>query len=630
MANITYISGNTHSKQENKIIMNETEQTADMTRQAAEMAAEQPVSAPEIEAQVELENDTQCNYNLMNREQLMAELAKILQADALDRHKEVNTIKHVYYAIRKNELEAECAAFIEGGGDPAQFSSKPDEDEPKFKDMLNEFKEKRAAYLAAEEERKAENLAIKIRIMDQLQTLVEDMDNIGVNTARFRQLEQEFKNITDIPASAVADTWKRYNLIVDQFYDCRKVSNELRELDFKKNLEAKTILIEKAEALKDEEDVIAAFRTLQGLHDEWRNIGPVARDLREDMWNRFKEASTVVNKRHADFFEARKAEEQANEDAKTALCEEIETIKLDEITNFAAWEEATKRIIDMQNRWKQLGFASKKNNNALFARFRKACDDFFTAKSENYKRVKEDLAKNLEKKLELCRQAEELKETETDMRLGTEKALELQAKWKAIGGVPRKYSEEIWQRFMGACNHFFEARREASREARREEKANLEAKRELIKTLNEVADGTPKDQVQALIRECQTKWQQTGHVPFKMKDALYQQFRGAIDKLYEKFDLREVRARMQAFEAKAETLASDKSQLGRERDKLMRALEARKNDLKTYENNLGFFNIKSNAGNSMLNEMQRKMNRLKDDIADIQKKIALLDSKTEK
>lgn len=607
--------------------MNETEQTADIIRPTAEAAAEQPVSAPEIDSAAEPENDTQCNYNLMTREQLMAELAKILQTDNMERHKEVNTIKHVYYAIRKNELEAECAAFIEAGGDPAQFASQPDTDEPRFKDMLNEFKEKRAAYLAAEEERKAENLAIKIRILDQLQALVEDMDNIGANTTKFRQLEQEFKNITDIPASAVADTWKRYNLIVDQFYDCRKVSNELRELDFKKNLEAKTILIEKAEALKDETDVIAAFRALQNLHDEWRNIGPVARDLREDVWTRFKDASTVINKRHADFFEARKAEEQSNEDAKTALCEEIEAIKPEEITNFAAWDEATKRIIDMQNRWKQLGFASKKNNNALFARFRKACDDFFTAKSENYKRVKEDLAKNLEKKLDLIRQAEELKETETDMRIGTEKALELQAKWKAIGGVPRKQSEEIWQRFMGACNHFFEARREASREARREERANLDAKREIIKALNEVAEDTPKDQVQALVRESQTKWQQTGHVPFKMKDTLYKQYRAAVDALYEKFDLREVKARMQAFEAKAETLASDKSQLGRERERLTRALDARKTDLKTYENNLGFFNIKSNAGNSMLNEMQRKMNRLKDDIADLEKKIALLDSK---
>lgn len=566
-------------------------------------------------------------YFSMTKEELLSTLSEIVESEIADRHKDVNAIKQAFYAIRKKEMEEECEKFVAEGNDSAAFESTPDPLEAQFKELLNKFKEKRSSYLAAEEERKQENLNLKLRILDQLKNLVEDIDNINLHFPKFQQLQQDFKNITEIPAGSVNDTWKMYQLVVEQFYDRLKMNKELRDLDFKKNLEAKRALIDAAKALETEADVVVAFKKLQALHDEWRELGPVAKELREEIWNEFKDASTVVNKRHQEFFENRKEEEKANEDAKTKICEEIEAIDLDAIKSFNAWDDATKAIIEMQERWKALGFASRKVNNQLFLRFRKSCDDFFARKAEYFKKAKEDFANNLEKKIALCEKAEALKENETDLKKATEEIVKLQAEWKKVGSVARKHSDVVWQRFMAACNYFFDAKKKQAAAVRQEETANLAAKREIVAALAEMTADMEKDAAVKTVRELQAKWQSIGHVPYKMKDRLYEEYREALKKVYDIFDIKETRARMSNFENQLEDLKGDENKLYRERERLFRAYEQKRNELKTYENNMGFFNITSKAGNSMLKEMERKTQKIKDDMALIEKKIELLDSK---
>ena len=404
------------------------------------------------------------------------------------------------------------------------------------------------------------------------------------------------------------------------------MNKELRDLDFKKNLEAKRVLVDEAKALAAEEDVVEAFKKLQALHDQWREIGPVAKELREDIWNEFKDASTVINKRHQDFFEARKEAEKANEDAKVALCEEIEAIAVDELKSFAAWDEATKKIIDAQERWKAVGYASKKVNNTLFARFRKACDDFFASKAEYYKSTKEAYASNLEKKTALCERAEALRECE-DFNKAAEEIKELQAKWKKIGTVPRRQSDEIWQRFQTACNYFYEEKKKQYAAQRQEETANLAAKREVVAAIKALTADTDRKEAVKVVREMQAKWQTIGHVPFKQKDKLYAEYREALKVAYDMFDVKETRARMANFENQLNELKGDGNKLYRERERLMRALEQKRNELKTYENNMGFFSFSSKSGNSMLKDLERKTQKIKDDMAMIEQKINLLDSK---
>jgi hypothetical protein len=565
-------------------------------------------------------------YFEMEKADLLALLQEIVDSEGVNQHKEVNAIKQAYFAKRKAEIEEECRVFLENAAEGDVFSSTPDPDEARFKELLTVFKDKRTNYLAAEEQRRQDNLAKKLAIIEQLKALVEDIDNINLHFQQFQQLQQDFKAITDIPASAVSDTWKNYQLVVEQFYDRLKMNKELRDLDFKKNLEAKRVLVDEAKALAAEEDVVEAFKKLQALHDQWREIGPVAKELREDIWNEFKDASTVINKRHQDFFEARKEAEKANEDAKVALCEEIEAIAVDELKSFAAWDEATKKIIDAQERWKAVGYASKKVNNTLFARFRKACDDFFASKAEYYKSTKEAYASNLEKKTALCERAEALRECE-DFNKAAEEIKELQAKWKKIGTVPRRQSDEIWQRFQTACNYFYEEKKKQYAVQRQEETANLAAKREVVAAIKALTADTDRKEAVKVVREMQAKWQTIGHVPFKQKDKLYAEYREALKVAYDMFDVKETRARMANFENQLNELKGDGNKLYRERERLMRALEQKRNELKTYENNMGFFSFSSKSGNSMLKDLERKTQKIKDDMAMIEQKINLLDSK---
>ena len=564
-------------------------------------------------------------FHSMSKQELLDALKEILAADNMEAHREVTAIKQAFFNIKSRENLEELNAFIEAGNQPEAFSSTPDEVENEMKTLYSEFKERRAAFIAADEERRKENLAKKMEIIDKMKEIAGDIDNVNVKFPEFQQLQQDFKAIKDIPAPAETETWKTFQTVVEKFYDHLKMNKELRDLDFKKNLEAKRQLIESAKKLAAAPDPVAAFRTLQGLHDEWRNLGPVAKDIRESLWEEFKEASTVVNKRHQEYFEKRKADEQANEEAKTALCEEVEAIDLTKINSFNAWGEATDKVIALQKKWREYGFASKKANTALYARFRKDCDAFFEAKTAYFQKVRDELSANLEKKTSLCEKAEALKGTD-DIRQATAEIVKLQAEWKKIGSVPRKQSDAIWQRFTQACNYFFDERKKQNKERRHEENENLEKKRAIIAKLNELPKDGDRSEVIGKVKELQAEWNEIGFVPFKLKDKVFAEYREVCDALYGAYNSRESRARMDNFHARVNSLKGDGQKIDRERDRLVRALDSRRNELQTIENNMGFFSVKSSQGNSMMKEMERKISRLKDDIKEIEQKIAVIDS----
>lgn len=565
------------------------------------------------------------NIFAMSKEELLQALKDILAENRMDAHKEASLIKQAFFNIRSKETMDEVNAFVENGGNPQEFSSQVDEAENEFKTLYAEFKTKRAEYVEEVERKRQENLQKKQEILDKLVAISEDIDNVNTKFPEFQQLQQDFKAINDIPATAETEIWKNFQTTVEKFYDHLKMNKELRDLDFKKNFEAKKALIEEARKLQDEPDPVSAFRSLQILHNEWRNIGPVAKELRESIWDEFKELSTAINKRHQDFFEKRKAEELANEIEKTKLCEAIEAIDLNALTSFNLWTAETEKVIDLQKKWKEFGFASKKVNNLLYSRFRAACDAFFAAKTEYFKKTKDEFAENLAKKTALCEKVEALKELD-DIHKATAEVIKLQGEWKKIGSVPRKNSDEIWTRFQTACNYFFEERKKVNSAKRSEEQTNLSAKQEIIAKLKELPLDGERKEVIGKVKELQAQWQTIGFVPFKLKDKIFAEYREICDTLYNTYDSKESKARMNNFRERLNSIKGS-DQIDKERDKLYRALDARKNDLRNIENNLGFFNVKSSAGNSLLKEMENKIKRLKEDIAQIEEKIALLNEK---
>lgn len=564
-------------------------------------------------------------FNAMTKEQLRDTLKEILESGNMEAHREVTSIKQAFFNIKSRENMEALSAFVEAGNDPADYSADPDEVENELKDLYTKFKEQRSEFIAAEEQRRALNLEKKQEILTCMEEIAGDIDNVNTKFSEFQQLQQDFKSIKDVTPSAESEVWKQFQNVVERYYDNLKINKELRDFDFKRNLEAKRALIEEAHKLETLTDPIAAFRALQGLHDQWRSIGPVAKDIREQLWDDFKQASTIINKRHQDYFEQRKAAEQANEEAKTALCEEIEAIDFSSFKSFSDWNAASEKIIELQKKWKEYGFASKKANNALYSRFRKACDDFFEAKTAFFQRTKDELNSNLEKKIALCEKAEALKELD-DVKKATDEIVKLQAEWKSIGSVPRKVSDSIWQRFTTACNYFFDERKRLSKERHREEMENLEKKRSIMAELAALPKDGEYREVMPRIKELQAAWQNAGFVPFKLKDKLYAEYREICDALYEAYNKKESRNRMASFQNRVSELKGDGNKMLRERDRLMRVCEARKTELKTIENNMGFFNIKSSAGNSMVKEMENKIKRIKQDIKELQEKIALLDS----
>lgn len=562
----------------------------------------------------------------LSKEELLAAITELSQKEATDIGRdEVSRLKQQFYAIRKNEIEKEKAEFIENGNEEAAFTAKTDELEEKFKEALNVIKEKKAALLAAQEAERQNNFEQKTKILEEIKALAADTDNVNRTFNRFKELQQEFKNVGEVPPTVATDQWKQYQDAVEAYYDQLKINKELRDYDFKKNLEIKQLICEEAEKLAEETDIIVAFKRLQDLHEKWREVGPVAKDIREEIWGRFKDASAIINKKYQAYFEERKNREQDNENAKTAICERIEALDFESLKSYSAWDDMTKVILEAQEDWKKLGFASKKMNNVLFARFRETCDKFFEMKANYFKNIKDDLATNLEKKIALCEKAEALKDS-TDWKKTTDEFVALQKEWKTIGAVAKKHSEVVWRRFLAACDYFFEEKKKKTSGVRQTEQANLKLKKEVIAKLGAIAEDTPREEAIKQVKELMAQWQEIGHVPYREKDKVYEAYRAKVDELYKRFDMRGSQARMSNFEDSVNEMSGDENKLYRERERLMRNYEQKRNELNTYENNMGFFNSKSKSGDSMLRELERKIQRIKEEIATLEQKIKVIDS----
>lgn len=495
-----------------------------------------------------------------------------------------------------------------------------------FKELLAKLREKKAEHAARIEAEQLANLERKRAIIDEIIALAGDTDNVNRTFPRYRELQDEFNSIGDVPPTEDTGIWKRFQEARERYSDNLKINKELRDYDFKKNLDSKNLLLAEAEALVSEEDVITAYRRLQELHNKWRQIGPVAKEFRDEIWDKFKAASAEVNKRYQAFFEARKAREAENEAGKTALCERLEAVNIDDLRSFAAWDEATKTVMAIQQEWRSFGFASRKMNKTLFARFRDLCDKFFAAKAEYFRRTREEQSANLARKTALAERAEALKES-TDWKAATDEFVAMQKEWKTIGAVAKKHSDAVWQRFLAACDYFFDRKKKAGSGTRKAESDNLRAKRDVIAALGEITAEMPCEDAIAKMRELQERWKEIGHVPFREKDKVYEAFRAKLDELRSMLNMRESRARMERFTESIGQMEGDDQKLYRERERLMRTLEGRRQELRTYENNMGFLSSRSKSGESMVREFERKAERLKEDISGLEDQIRLIDSK---
>ena len=561
----------------------------------------------------------------LTKEEILAKLKEVV-ADVENVAKpEIDGLKQSFYKLHNAEQDAARKLFIENGGAAENFVPQTDCVEEEFKNIMSVIKEKRSALTAELEKQKEINLQVKLSIIEELKELVESPDDANKSYTEFKKLQQQWNEVKLVPQAKVNELWKNYQLYVEKFYDLLKLNNEFREYDFKKNLEIKTHLCEAAEKLADEADVVSAFHQLQKLHQEFRDTGPVAKELRDEIWARFKAASTTVNRRHQQHFEALKEVEQHNLDQKTVICEIIEAIDYKELTNFASWESKTQEVIALQNKWKTIGFAPQKMNVKIFERFRKACDEFFRKKGEFFKSLKEGMNENLEKKRALCEKAEALKDS-TDWKATADELTKLQKEWKTIGPVAKKYSDAVWKRFISACDYFFEQKNKATSSQRSVEQENLEQKKNIIEKLNAIDDQMDTEGATQLVRDLMKEWNGVGHVPFKEKDRIYKQYHSQIDKLFERFNISASNKKLSNFKSTISSIQEGSPQaLYREREKLVRAFDNMKNELQTYENNLGFLTTSSKKGNSLLTEINRKVEKLKADIELVKEKIKVVD-----
>ena len=590
------------------------------TVEVSEAITETPSEETTAEVQPEAAPKPATKEDVLNR---LKELAQ----DAENANKqEIDNLKQSFYKLHNAELEAAKKQFTDNGGAEEDFVPEEDPVEVEFKRLMGVIKEKRSKLVAEQERQKEENLQVKLSIIEELKELVESGDDANKSYTEFKKLQQQWNETKLVPQGKVNELWKNYQLYVEKFYDLLKLNNEFREYDFKKNLEIKTHLCEAAEKLADEEDVVSAFHQLQKLHQEFRDTGPVAKELRDEIWNRFKAASTAVNRRHQLHFETLKEAEQHNLDQKTVICEIVEAIEFDELKTFSAWENKTQEVIALQNKWKTIGFAPQKMNVKIFERFRKACDEFFQKKGEFFKSLKEGMNGNLEKKRALCEKAEALKDS-TDWKATADELTKLQKEWKTVGPVAKKYSDAIWKRFISACDYFFEQKNKATSSQRSVEQENLEKKKAIIEKLTAIDETMDVEEATQLVRELMKEWNGIGHVPFKEKDKIYKQYHSRIDKLFEHFNISASNKKLSNFKSSISSIQEGSPQaLYRERDKLVRACENMKNELQTYENNLGFLTASSKKGNSLLTELNRKVEKLKGDIELVKQKIKVIDN----
>lgn len=554
---------------------------------------------------------------------IIERLKEIVQDTEGTSKSELDTLKQVFYRLHMAEQEKAHKEYIAQGGDPASYVPAIDEEEVAFKAEMNLIKERRNALLLEQDKMKADNLEKKLAIVERIKYLAEHAEEASQAYDEVKQLQADWKSIGAVPAEKATEIWKNYQLHIEQYYDVLKINSEIREYDFKKNLEVKTALCEEAEKLTEETDVIEAFRKLQNLHVEFRDCGPVAKDLREEIWKRFKDASSIINKRHQQHFEEIKNKEQANLEAKTALCEQLESVDLTELNSAQKWNDMTQKVIELQEEWKKIGFAPQKLNGKIFERFRAACDKFFTAKSEFFKNLKESTSQNLKLKLALCEKAEELKES-TDWKKTTEILTQLQKEWKAIGPVAKKESEIVWKRFIEACDYFFEKKEQAVSNVHKEERDNLKKKKEIVEKLKALVEEQAED-LQASLRAFMKEWNETGHVPFKDKDKLYEEYKTVVDSIYKKINSRNSNNRLNKFKNAIKERVQEGNGLMKERERLIRSFENMKAEIQTYENNIGFLTSTSKKGNGLVAEITRKVEKLKDDLELLKKKIAAID-----
>ncbi len=615
--------GTEEVKLSEEVATNATTENSEAQNVNADAAAES-LNQP-AETQPESEDGNPAAKAYSSKKEIIERLKAIVDSDDTPEKAEVEHLKTVFYKLHFAEREAQQKAYLDNGGDPEKYQVLPDEDEETFKAEMTIIKEKRQKAFLALEEEKQQNLKKKEAIIEQIKAMVTTPDEANKNFDQFKKLQQEWKEIKMVPAEKANELWRNYQLYVEQFYDLLNLNREAREYDFKKNLEKKTQLCEAAEKLADETDVISAFHQLQELHQEYRETGPVAKELREQIWTRFKAASTVINKRHQQHFEALRSREEENLTKKTALCEQAEEIVKKENKTSADWEKRTKEIIAIQQEWKTIGFAPQKMNVKIFERFRAACDDFFSRKGEFFKQLKAQFAENAEKKKALVEKAQALSDS-TDWKATSDKLIALQKEWKTIGMVPKKIGDQLWHDFLAACNHFFEARNAIHAGARSEEHENLNKKRDIISRLKELLEQTGGN-LQEKVQQLTEQYNKIGHVPYKEKDKLYKEYHEVLDKLYKDLHISAARKRVDNFRNNLKKVAERGADaLDNERGRLLRRFEQLKQEINTYENNLGFLNISSKKGNSLIDEMNRRIQKLKDDMDEVKQKIKAIDA----
>ena len=564
--------------------------------------------------------------SLKTKEEVIERLQEISQQEEIANKSVLDSIKQTFYRLRNAEIEMARKSFEENGGNPEEFISPKDELEEQFKDIMSSIREKRNAIKAEEEQEKQANLEKKLAIIERMKGLTESSEEANKSYNEFKKLQTEWNEIKNVPATQINELWKSYQLYAEKFYDLIKLNNEFREYDFKKNQEIKIHLCESAEKLAEEEDVISAFHQLQKLHQEFRETGPVAKEQREEIWTRFKAASTIINKRHQQHFENIKEKEQRNLDEKTVICEIVESMEYDKMQTFQEWHDKTEEILALQAKWKTIGFAPQKMNTKIFERFRSACDEFFKRKSEHFKSMKVNMNENLEKKKQMCEKAESLKNS-TEWKATAEILTQLQKEWKEIGPVSKKHSETIWKRFVSACDYFYEQKNKAESSHKAVEIENLEKKKTIIASLTELND-MDADKINAeKVRQLTKEWNAIGHVPFKEKDRIYKQYRILVDSLFNKLNISASQKKLKNFKS---NINNKENNIYREREKLVRAYENMKNEIQTYENNLGFLNSASKKGNNLVQEMNRKVEKLKADLDLILKKIEVIDESINK
>ena len=592
--------------------------------QEVKQEVSQEIEAPEVVN----EEEAQPRKVYETKAEVLRRVQDIAHGEEAPQKDEVDYLKTAFYKLHIAEREAKQKAYLDAGGDPEQYVVTPDEEEEKFKAEMGIIKERRAKIFKEQEAEKQENLVKKLAIIDKIKAMITTPEDANKNYQDFKNLQQQWREIKNVPAEKANELWRNYQLYVEQFYDMLRLNSEAREYDFKKNKELKERLCKAAEDLANEEDVISAFHQLQKLHQEYREIGPVAKELREEIWNRFKAASTVINKRHQQHFEGVRAKEEDNLARKTALCEKVEAIAAKENKGSGDWEKHTKEIIDIQTEWKTIGFAPQKMNVKIFERFRAACDDFFGRKAEYFKGLKDTFKENADKKRALIEKAKALQDS-TDWKSTGDKFIALQKEWKTIGIVPKKLGDQLWAEFLGACNKFFEARNAAGAGQRNEEHTNLDKKREVIEKLKAIAEEAGEN-IQEKVQKLVEEYNAIGHVPFMEKDKVFEEYHAVLDKLYKDLNISVAKRRLNNFKQNLKQVAErGENALDNERSRLFRQYEAIKQEVQTYENNLGFLNASSKKGNSLIDEMNRKVQKLKDDMNLIREKIKAIDAQNQ-